>query len=58
MLVETELERAGLWDRRVDAEDSPDSDGSQGFQLTNVTLPQIAGLASTGMKQLQAHRPS
>jgi hypothetical protein len=57
-LVETELERAGLWDRRIDAEDGPDADASQGLQITTVTLPQIASLAAGAARQLQAHKPN
>jgi hypothetical protein len=56
-LVETELERAGLWDRRIDAEDGGDADAVQGLQITSVTLPQIAALAASGVKQLQTYKP-
>jgi hypothetical protein len=56
-LVETELERAGLWDRRVDAEDGGEAETSQVLQIASVTLPQIAALAAHGVKQLQAYKP-
>jgi hypothetical protein len=55
-LIETELERAGLWDRSIDAEDGPETDASHAF--TSLTLDQILQQAGVAVKILQNPRPA
>ena len=54
-LIETQLERAGLWDRSTEIGDKDmESDSSQ--SVTPVTLEQIAQHAATAERCLRLHK--
>jgi hypothetical protein len=54
-LVETELERAGLWDRRIDADEA--SDGEQFQGLPTVSLEHVGRNAQEALRCIHP-RPS